>query len=179
MCEAALQARRGMAAPMRTGSPRAHLPPVARQRGFTYVTVMAVVALLGLGLAAIGPRWADQVQREREHDLLRVGGLYAEAIASYHRSSPGSLKRYPPNLENLVLDTRFVGVQRHMRRLYADPMQPGRAWGVLRAEDGGVIGVYSQDARAPLLKTSRTVGGVNLPPAQRYSDWKFLPEMKP
>jgi type II secretory pathway pseudopilin PulG len=167
-----------MEARMQAGKGHCHHAVRGQQRGFTYITVMAVVALLGLGLAAIGPRWAEQVQREREQELLRVGGLYAEAIANYYLSSPGSLKRYPPNLESLLLDTRFVGVQRHIRRLYADPLRPGRAWGVLRAADGGVMGVYAQDERAPLLKAPRLVGRVQLPAAQRYSDWKFMPEVK-
>ena len=47
-----------------------------RQAGFTYVWVLALVAVLGIGLAAIGPMWHDDVKREREKDALRIGQLY-------------------------------------------------------------------------------------------------------
>lgn len=150
-----------------------------RIRGFTYVTVMAVVALVGIGLAALGPLWANEAQRDREQELLRIGGLYSEAIASYYNASPGNAKRYPAQLEDLLLDTRFVGTQRHLRRLYPDPLAPGRAWGLVRAADGGVQGVFSLDTRAPFLRAARDLGPTSLPAAQRYSDWKFAPKVKP
>ena len=158
---------------MQTGS------RIASQRGFTYITMMTVVALLGIGLAALGPMWADDAQRQREQELLRVGALYASAIAAYREVSPGSLKRYPPNLESLVLDTRFVGTRRHLRKLYADPLLPSRPWGLLRDADGGVRGVFSEDDRVPLLRASLDVGVRRLPAAQRYADWKFMPKDAP
>jgi|SRR5438105_13537190 len=147
------------------------------QRGFTYVWVMAVIAILGIGLAAIGPTWADAARREREQDLLRVGRIYADAIANYYRSSPGSLKRYPPSLDALLLDTRFVGTYRHLRSLYADPLKPDRPWGIVRASDGGVRGVYSQSADEPMRREALDLGAVILPPARRYSEWQFVPRV--
>lgn len=144
------------------------------ERGFTYVWVMALIAVLGIGLAALGPLWSDDARRERERELLRVGQLYAQAIARYHQASPGSVKRYPPSLEHLVLDTRFVGTMRHLRRLYADPLDPSRPWGLLRAPDGGVRGVYSQSDQPPLRTEALDLGVTQLPAAQKYSDWQFV-----
>lgn len=144
--------------------------------GFTYVWALAALVVFSLGLAAIGPNYAADAQREREADLLRVGRLYAEAIASYHAASPGSLKQYPASLEMLLEDTRFVGTVRHLRRLYADPLQPGRPWGLLRSPDGGIRGVYSADERAPLRSAALDLGVVALPPSQRYLDWHFVPK---
>jgi type II secretory pathway pseudopilin PulG len=151
----------------------------AGQRGFTYLMVMALVALLGLGLAALGPMWSDATQRERERELLRVGALYADAIASYYKRSPGSLKSYPPKLESLISDTRFVGVKRHLRKLYADPLNPAQGWGVVAAPDGGVMGIYSMDRRKPFLQTAVDLGSVVMPVAATYSDWKFMPKVQP
>ena len=147
------------------------------QRGFTYIWAMAAVAIAGIGLAAIGPTWADAARREREQDLLRIGQVYAQAIASYYRSSPGSAKRYPPTLDALLLDTRFVGTYRHLRRLYADPLHPEQAWGVVRASDGGVQGVYSQSQDAPMRREATDLDGVLLPAARQYSEWKFVPKV--
>jgi type II secretory pathway pseudopilin PulG len=150
-----------------------------RQRGFTYVTVMAAVALLGIGLAALGPLWADDARRERERELLRVGKLYARAIADYHASSPGNTKSHPPDLQSLLMDKRFVGVRRPLRKPYPDPLMPSRPWGLVRAADGGIAGVFSQDERAPLRRESLDAGIVVLPAARRYSDWKFVPDTTP
>ena len=147
------------------------------QGGFTYVWALAAVAVVGISLAAIGPSWHDSAKREREKEALRIGQLYAEAIARYYKSSPGSLKVYPPSLDALLLDSRFVGTFRHMRRLYGDPLQPGRMWGVIRAPDGGVRGVFSQSADEPLRREALDLGVTVLAPATKYSDWLFVPKV--
>lgn len=147
-----------------------------QQSGFTYVTVMAIIALLGIGLAELGPLWAEQGRRTREQELLRIGALYAQAIGEYYQASPGNQRSYPPDLESLTLDRRFVGVRRHLRRLYEDPLAPGRQWMLIRTEDGGIRGVYSQDTRAPFARKPLQLGDIELPRAERYADWKFMPK---
>jgi len=153
--------------------------PKRDQQGFTYVMVMAALVLLGIALAAMGPRWADQAQREREAELLHVGRLYAQAIKSYRDATPGSLRRYPPDLDSLTLDTRFVGTRRHMRRLYADPLDPLRPWGLVRDKDGGVVGVYSLDERTPFMQQRVRDDLLELAPATRYLEWIFSPRNTP
>jgi type II secretory pathway pseudopilin PulG len=133
-----------------------------------------MVALMGIGAAAIGPIWAEESRRDQESDLLRVGTLYAEAIGRYYKASPGSVKRFPPTLDALLEDTRFVGTVRHLRALYADPLGPGQSWGLVRAADGGIRGVYSQSEAVPLRKVPIELGSVTLPAAARYSDWQFI-----
>jgi type II secretory pathway pseudopilin PulG len=145
-----------------------------REGGFSYVAVLAMVALMGLGLSAIAPLWAEETRREREDDLLRVGLLYAEALANYQRASPGSAKRYPPTLEVLLLDTRFVGTVRHLRELYADPIDPSRPWGLVRDAEGGILGVFSQSDATPLRAVPVRLSALTLAPARRYSDWQFV-----
>lgn len=147
--------------------------------GFTYVWMLAALALLSIGLAAIAERWSDQVRRERERELLQIGALYAKAIASYLAAAPGSLKTYPPDLKSLVEDHRMVGTLRHLRKLYADPLDPTRAWGVVRAKDGGIAGVYSLSTEAPLRQEPVDVGVAVLPAARQYADWKFAPKPLP
>jgi type II secretory pathway pseudopilin PulG len=144
------------------------------QRGFAYVVVLAMVAIMGIGLAAMGPLWAEEGQREREDELLRVGQLYADAIVSYHRASPGAVKFYPGSLEVLLSDTRFVGTKRHLRALYPDPVGSGRPWGLLRGADGGIRGVYSQSDIVPLRRVAIDLGSLSLAPASKYSDWQFI-----
>ncbi len=149
------------------------------ERGFVYLWVMALVAALAVGLAATGPLWTQEAQREREDELLRVGKLYAEAIARYYLSSPGNVKRYPSSLDELLLDTRFVGTVRHIRALYADPVVGNSPWGLLRAPDGGIRGVYSQSTVPPLRTVPVDLGVALLAPATRYADWQFAPRPEP
>lgn len=148
-------------------------------RGFTYVGVLTLVALLGLGLAAIGPLWAREAQREREEQLLRVGRLYADAVGRYRAMSPGAVKRYPAQLEDLLLDTRFVGTVRHLRALYSDPVSRQQPWQLILAPDGGIMGVASRSTEEPLRRTPVVLGSLTLAPAQRYSDWRFLAPSTP
>jgi type II secretory pathway pseudopilin PulG len=147
----------------------------AQERGFTFVLVLAAVALVAAGAAKVGVLWSEAAQREREEELLRVGQAYAEAVASYLRASPGNVKQYPPSMQDLLADPRVPGTRRHLRRLYADPLDPNRPWGVIPGPNGGIAGVYSQDSRQPWRRASYENDLISLPAAQAYSDWKFVP----
>ena len=147
-------------------------------RGYTLVAMLLLLALVSLGLAFAGPLWSQQTRREREQELLHIGTLYAQAIASYRDLSPGTDKQYPPNLEALLNDARFVVTRRHLRKAYPDPLNPRRPWGLLRNEAGRVTGVYSQDTEAPLARGAIALEHMVLPPAQHYSDWKFIAKVK-
>ena len=152
---------------------------LGKQRGFTYVAVLAILALLGIALAAVGTRWADRVQHEREQELLRVGRLYAQAILAYHRGSPGSDKTWPKTLDDLELDPRMLGTVRYLRAPYTDPMVPGQPFGLVRDADDTIHGVYSTSAATPFRQGTIDLGVVVLSPAQRYSDWQFIPKVDP
>jgi type II secretory pathway pseudopilin PulG len=145
-----------------------------RQRGFMYVWAMAAIAVLGVGLSAVGTIWAEAARREREQELIRAGVAYARAIASYRASSPGSVVMSPRRLEDLVLDDRFPKARRHLRQLYADPLSPGQPWGLITDADGRIQGVYSRNDAAPLMQVAMEIDGVALPAASRYADWKFV-----
>ncbi|WP_394484199.1 type II secretion system protein [Roseateles sp. LYH14W] len=141
--------------------------------GYTFVAVLIMLTLCALGMAAAGPLWADAVQRDREQELLRIGALYAAAITEYRDSSPGNHKQLPLSLDELVSDPRFISTMRHLRKLYPDPLDPARPWGLVLDTDGRVMGVYSQSQDAPLAQGPQRIGALQLPPAQRYADWKF------
>lgn len=171
-------ARREMGGRMCSGNWRSS-GRAGSQQGFTYVAVLAAIVLMSLALAAIGPQWAQDAQREREKELIRVGTLYAMAIDKYHRSSPGSVRQFPPTLEALLEDRRLVGTHRHLRKLYADPMDPARPWGLMRAPDGGVRGVFSTSQLPPLRTQTLDLGLLTLPAARSYEEWKFTPNLQP
>lgn len=150
-------------------------PLTARQRGFTLVAVLAALFLLALASQQVMGVVSQQVQREREAELLRIGAAYRSAIGAYHDHSPGSVKRWPPTLEALLDDRRFVTLQRHLRRLYADPVTRTSTWGLVPAPDGdGVAGVYSLSEDRPIRASGAELAGLGLAEASRYSDWKFV-----
>ena len=86
----------------------------------------------------------------------------------------GSVRSYPSALDELLRDPRLPGVQRHLRRLYPDPLNPRRPWGLVIDEFGRITGVYSQSVDSPLARGPVVLPDRTLPPAQRYADWKFL-----
>lgn len=151
-----------------------------KQRGYTLIAVLVVLAIMMLGLSTAGPLWSQQSKRDREKELLKIGMLYAQAIERYRQDSPGSDKRYPRSLVELLADNRFVGTKRYLRRLYPDPIanNPAQAWGLLRNGDGQITGVFSQSTDVPIAQSPLTLadaqfGEIVLPPAKQYSDWKF------
>jgi type II secretory pathway pseudopilin PulG len=147
---------------------------VGTQRGFTLLAVMAAMFLLALGTQKVMFVLSQQAQREREAELLQVGAAFAQAIGAYYESSPGTVKRWPANLNDLVDDKRFVGMRRHLRRVYMDPITRSEEWGLVRASDGGIEGVYSLSDASPIRSGALTVGDLRLPAASRYTDWQFV-----
>jgi type II secretory pathway pseudopilin PulG len=149
------------------------------QRGFTCVVAMFAVAILALVATRAVERSSTTEQRAREEELLWVGNEYRKAIEEYYRSTPGFEKKYPPNLQALLLDERTTRSTRPLRRLYIDPMTLSADWGIVKADDGGVAGVYSLATRRPLKAEGFTPPNVSFRNAETYQDWKFVAGTQP
>jgi type II secretory pathway pseudopilin PulG len=143
------------------------------QRGFTYLTVLFIVAILLGGLAMVGEMWETAAKREKETQLLFVGNQYRRAIARFYEGTPGGVKRYPRTLEELLKDPRQPGTQRFLRRLYPDPFDAAE-WGIVKAPDGGIAGVYSLSEEKPLKIAHFKLRDAGFDGMQRYADWKFV-----
>jgi hypothetical protein len=63
-------------------------------------------------------------------------------------------------------------VMRHLRRLQADPLT-GREWGVVKAPDGGVMGVYSVSEGKPLKTGGFRLKEARFEGATSYREWVF------
>jgi type II secretory pathway pseudopilin PulG len=133
----------------------------SHQDGFTLIAVLVAMMFMALALQGVMTIVSQQAQREREAQLQRVGSAIAEAIGSYYRSSPGSVKNFPQSLEDLTQDRRFVDARRYLREVYDDPITRTNRWGIVRGPDGGIAGVFSESADAPIHE------------GQHYADWKF------
>jgi type II secretory pathway pseudopilin PulG len=141
-----------------------------RSRGFTYLTVLFIVAILMGGLALVGEVWEIWSKREKEADLLFVGNQYRKAIQRYVLSGKA---QYPQKLEDLLQDQRQPSIQRYLRKLYPDPMTGKTEWGFVKGPDGGIGGVYSLSEDKPLKVAGFKLRDASLEGAQKYSDWKF------
>ncbi len=147
-----------------------HRAVTASQSGYTLLVVVALIAIAAIGLYRATSVLATDQQREQEKTLLRVGKLYADALQQYYERAPGSLKQYPAEFGQLLLDNRFVGVVRHLRQIYPDPLQPSEPWGLIRNSNGRITGVFSTSPLQPFLQST----DAPVANAKQYSDWKFL-----
>ncbi|MND21832.1 hypothetical protein D3C80_122040 [compost metagenome] len=145
------------------------------EQGFTYLGVLFLVMLMGMGLAGAGQLWSTASQRARERDLLWVGSQYAQALRSYYRASNG-VAQYPASLEELLEDNRYPQVVRHLRRLYPDPVTGSHDWGLIRSFDGRIAGVYSQSEQRPLKQARFPAEWVEFEGMGSYADWHFVAE---
>jgi type II secretory pathway pseudopilin PulG len=142
-----------------------------RVAGFTYMTILFVVAIMGVGLALAGEVWHTAAMREREAELLFVGNQYRRAIGLYYLNGP---KQYPRTLDDLLRDQRKPGIERYLRKLYPDPITGKGEWGLVKAPDGGVAGVYSLSNDRPLKVAGFRIRDRDLEGAAVYQDWKFV-----
>jgi type II secretory pathway pseudopilin PulG len=143
----------------------------ARAAGFTYLTVLFMVAILAGGLALIGEVWHTSAAREKEAELLFVGHQYRKAIERYYLFGPQ--RQYPRELEHLLKDPRRPGTERYLRRLYPDPVSGG-AFALVKAPDGGILGVHSPSEEQPFKTGGFKVRDAAFEGKAKYSEWQFV-----
>jgi len=143
------------------------------QSGFTYLFVLMLIALIGMGLAAAGTLWHTESQREREADLLFIGDQYRQAIRSYYELDPAQ-PRLPQSLDDLLEDNRRPNVVRHLRRAWRDPLT-GRPFVLIR-EPGtqGIAGVYSPASGHPFRNAGFAAKDEAFKDAKSYAEWRFV-----
>jgi type II secretory pathway pseudopilin PulG len=151
------------------------------QAGFTYVGLLIAIVFFGLGSVGGARVLASSERGEREAELLFVGNQFRQAIASYYSASPGA-PRYPEKLEDLLLDPRFPVIKRHLRKMHVDPITSKAEWGLVKAPEGGIMGVHSMSEREPMKRTNfdfadQGFSDAATSAAERtysYKDWQFL-----
>ena len=149
-----------------------------KEKGFTYLGLLLIVAAMGFGLAAFGELASQAAKREKEAELLFVGDAYRQAIGRYYESSPAGNKRYPKSLEVLLKDDRFSFNRRYLRRLYSDPVT-GKAFEPVEAPEGGIWGVRSPSEAVPSKSGNFPPEYASFEGAPRYADWQFVYSPQP
>lgn len=146
-----------------------------RQSGLTYIAILLAIALHGAVLAAAGSVWHIAQKRERERELLFIGDQFRKAIRAYAQSGPGIQGQLPKTLDDLLLDPRYPGTKRHLRKIFVDPVTWKAEWGLVKTPDANaIIGVYSLSGDAPLKTANFQAADKAFEEAASYSDWKFV-----
>jgi type II secretory pathway pseudopilin PulG len=76
-------------------------------RGFTYLSLIVMVAIVGL-VTASAIKLGSVLQRSRaEQELLDIGAAFSDALKSYADATPSGMPPQPPSLQDLLKDPRF------------------------------------------------------------------------
>jgi len=129
---------------------------------------------MSITVAGESALWSFERQREREKELIFAGDQIRTAIAAFYESTPGSVKRYPRTLADLLEDTRHLPARRYLRRIYLDPMTGQAAWGLLSAPDGGIMGVHSASLKRPIKQAEFSEDHVDFAGKLAYTGWQFV-----
>lgn len=158
------------------------------EKGSIYIWMLFTVTIVGILLAATGQVWQVKSQREKEKELLIVGEQFRQAIMSYYNSVSGGEKKYPKSLEDLLLDKRGPIPERHLRKIFLDPMTKSTEWGLVEEplpeqssgssasisrSDLGIIGVYSLSEQGPIKSGNFPDYYSTFAEAMTYQDWQF------
>lgn len=144
------------------------------ESGFTYIALLAAVAIMGIALAAVGEVWHMALKREKEQELLFVGNQFRRAFTLYYLHTPGNGRRYPMSLEELLKDPRHPGIQRYLRKIYTDPITGNTRWGLIKGPTGEIFGVHSLSEDEPVKKSGFSLGDAKLEGRTKYSEWVFM-----
>jgi type II secretory pathway pseudopilin PulG len=148
---------------------------VLNRKGFTLLGVLAFIVVAGIALTAATKYWSTVIKREKEEELMFRGDQIKSAITSYFKHTPkGKTPSYPRNLEDLLKDSRFMSVRRHLRKVYKDPVTEDGTWGLIKDSKGGVKGVFSQSKSKPIKTGNFSEEYKDFEKAKTYSDWRFV-----
>ncbi len=158
---------------------------VARVQGFAYLWTLMLVAFMGVALVIASEIYATTLQREKERELIFIGHQFREAIGRYYESNTaGGQHQYPMTLDDLLKDPRSPNAQRHLRRIYTDPMMDKATWGTILV-NGRIAGIHSLSDKVPIKQDNFDVTEAGFRGKNKYSEWTFtyppdllLPTMK-
>ncbi|MBC3929998.1 type II secretion system protein [Undibacterium sp. CY21W] len=146
----------------------------SHQQGFSYLVALFMVAVLAVVSVRGVEVTVTKERRMKELELLYVGHAYRTAIKNYYDNTPGTAKQFPRDLASLLEDSRTSRLNRHLRKLYADPISGSHNWGIVTAPDGGIMGVYSLSTFVPIKVSQFQSEYLHFTNAKTYQDWKFI-----
>jgi type II secretory pathway pseudopilin PulG len=152
---------------------RALLHRFRKPAGFAYIALLAIIVIIGISLAAAGKYWQNVMLRDKEAELLFRGDQYRRAIEHYYLAVPAN-PQYPPEVDDLIEDSRSVAGRRFLRQKFKDPIT-GEDFVYIR--DGltnGITGVRSASDKTPLKQANFPKSYQDFTGKDKYSDWLFV-----
>jgi general secretion pathway protein G len=115
------------------------IPGRSGQRGFTFVELLVVLAIVALLLTVTMPRYFHSLDTARETVLVNNLATTRESIDKFY----GDTGRYPESLEELV-------EKKYLRALPIDPVTGSAdSWEIVAPEDSSMGRVYDLRSSAP------------------------------
>ena len=137
------------------------------------MALLLSVALIG-GLSAVSLKVAQTIQlRGAEAELLAIGLEFRSALQSYADATPNGLPNTPDSLSELLRDARSPGIQRHLRRIYHDPLTGKPEWGIVRGPDRRIVGIHSLSQGEALKRENFSAELAYLSGTKEHKDWVF------
>jgi type II secretory pathway pseudopilin PulG len=125
------------------------------ERGMTLFAVMAIMAVIAIGLLAVAPSVQQAVQREKELEAIRRGEEVADAIRQYVEFYRGS--KLPNSMDDLLEGLPRGTQKRQILRPSAavDPLSEDGKWRLIKAD---------VQSLGPFAKRVMVYNGGMLPP---------------
>ena len=121
-----------------------------REDGYVLLTLLLVVALMGIFALAVATPIKFELRREREEELIHRGVQYSRAIRAYYKKYGA----YPTSLQNLDNTNNL----RYLRKHYKDPIT-GKDFRLLHYGDPGVT--LGGSIGGGVIPGANTVGQMN------------------
>jgi len=161
--------------------------------GFTYVTALVMVVIMGIMLAQGAQVWSTRMQREREVELIFRGTQIRDAMRRWYNkkvvagalvpaSTTTTARGNLPELKALVTDPNMLSKVHFLRPSnLVDPMT-GKDWAIIKnPTTQQIIGVASSSEAQPIKQANFSF---DLMPAdfegkKKYSEWQFIYDRVP
>ncbi len=147
---------------------------VTTVKGLAYLSLLLSLALLSIAALATMQVYGLMQRRVAEEELLFIGQQFQQALQSYANATPPGGNRAPPSLNDLLRDPRYPAPRRHLRQLYADPINMQTDWGLLLSPDGkGIAGIYSKSELRPIKIAGFPAVLRDFENRKSYQEWVF------
>jgi type II secretory pathway pseudopilin PulG len=101
-----------------------------REKGYVLLTLLLVIALMGIFALAAASKIDFEIRRDRELEMIHRGVQYSRAIRAYYKK----FQRYPTKLDDLDNTNNL----RYLRKHYKDPLNQNKDFRLLHFGEQGV-----------------------------------------
>lgn len=141
--------------------------------GYSYLWMLYTIVLLSISSLVIIDAYQIQTKRANEIELLFIGQEFRDALESYClKSNEQGINCYPTSVEDLLKDNRSLKSNRHLRKIYVDPITGKKDWVYLKVSNR-IVGFHSSSNDSVLKKEGFRIENLSLSNKSSYSDWKF------